>query len=528
MGIGMRSVRTNRPRPSPDTPHHRRSVGGHGGGSHRGVLGDRDRGNCRGGTGNRLRIGCLTTPAALVVVILSASLFPVTTIAAAADVTLTDAVTQALERNYALAAQEHAAAAATWAKRNAIAQLFPSVSIASNYTRLDEETVARANAIGREITMYFPDSTGQLRPFTIEIPQTVFRDGYETSINGQLLLLQPALWNAVSFAGAFQDVAALQLGAARQATAYQTLRAFVELLKARALVDMQGQHLALACESAAQAQRLYEVGRFAEADVLRWRVEEATQRGLLARTTSALKVAALTLENLIGAPPRGTIQPDSLLPDALQREITRYGAMTPSDWEAFLAPPLEELVESNAELHVLDRSVRLAELEHRQSLTAFLPSMTIAGSYGWQNNDTPGLDGENAWSVTAALSLPLFTSLANYSNRQVTKQRLLQTRREVDDAHRAILLNCEVARTAIRSNAEQFRLAETSLASAQRNFEIRKNTFSLGRLTNIEWIDAHVALQGAEQTHTSAYYDLVLAIADYRQSMGRILTLLED
>jgi outer membrane protein TolC len=47
-------------------------------------------------------------------------------------------------------------------------------------------------------------------------------------------------------------------------------------------------------------------------------------------------------------------------------------------------------------------------------------------------------------------------------------------------------------------------------------------------LTNLEWIDAHVALQAAEQAHTSAYHDLVQAIADYYQSMGRVLELLEE
>ncbi len=53
-----------------------------------------------------------------------------------------------------------------------------------------------------------------------------------------------------------------------------------------------------------------------------------------------------------------------------------------------------------------------------------------------------------------------------------------------------------------------------------------KNRFTLGHLSNLEWIDANLTLQNAEQTHTSVYYDLVLAIADYYQVSGQIDVLL--
>jgi outer membrane protein TolC len=439
---------------------------------------------------------------------------------------LPDAVRLALEHNHQLRAAKHAHRAATWAHRQARAQLLPSIRLESSYTRLDDETVSKANAFGREITMYFPDSTGVLQPVTIEIPQTVFRDGYETAVTGQLLLLNPSVWNGASQAGASKDLAGGELQVAQHATAHRTLRAYLELLKLHSLVRVQEEHVAQATRSTAQAERLFEVGRYGEADVLRWRVEEARQQGILEDTRRGLRTATLALENLIGAEPSVAFLPDSTLTDALVREISRFRAMDEADWSAFARRPLEEVTSGNPQLLVLAKAEHLSKLQHRRSLIDFMPSVTVAGSYGWQNNDTPELDGDRTWAVTASVSVPIFDSFANVSGHRRTKHQLLQTRESVRDARRALLLAAESARTAIRTTATQLRLAEVSLASARRGFEIQQNRFALGRLGNLEWIDANLALRSAEQSHASQYYDFVLAIADYYESTGEILTLL--
>jgi outer membrane protein TolC len=443
-------------------------------------------------------------------------------------VSIRDAVGLALEHNHQLTAARQAHRAALWAQRQAKAQLLPSVSLESSYTRLDDETVARANAFGREITMYFPDSTGALQPVTIEIPQTVFRNGYETSIRGQLLLLNPGVWSGVALAGASEDLATEELQSAVQSTAHQTLRAYVELLQLHSLVRLRDQHAEQAGRNAEQAERLFDVGKYSEADVLRWRVEEAQQQELLTETRRALRVATLTMENVIGAVPRGALLPDSMLTGRVTLEFDRFRTMDRTQWEVFLTRSLDDVVAGDPQLGILAATERLSKLEHRRSLTAFMPSLTIAGSYGWQSNDTPELDGDETWAVSAAVSVPLFDSFANVSGYKTTQHRLFQAREAVRDARRGLLLAAEAARTALYSGTVRLRLAETSLASARRGYEIQQNRFALGRLSNLEWIDANLALRTAEQSYASSHYNLVLAIVDYFKATGEILELLEE
>lgn len=450
--------------------------------------------------------------------------------ACAETLSLEAAVARALDRNHELQAIRHSAAAATWELREARGQLLPALSLDSRYTRLDEETVGRANAFGTEMTFFYPDTSSPsgFASQTIEIPQTVFQNGYETTLSAQWPVLNPSVWNGVALAATARDRARDQVRTTHRDVAHQTLRGFIELLKIDSLLRIQAQLLDQARESRAQAERLLTVGRYAEADVLRWRVEEAQQEQGLVRLRSSRRVAALALENLIGDAPTGTLAPDTLLPGALEREIHRFRRMTDTAWSIFEAESLDVIVRGNPQLDVLERSVRLAALQHRQNTCALLPSVTLSGGYGWQQNDTFALDGDRAWSLSAIVSVPLFTGLSNWSAHRATRQRLFAARNDEEAARRGILLAAESARTAIRSQVEQLRLADVSLTSARRNFEIRRTSFELGRLSNLEWIDAHLALRTAEQARSAAHYDLVLAVADYYRAGGRVMALVED
>jgi len=448
--------------------------------------------------------------------------------ATAAPLRLEEAIARAREQNPTLAARRYAADASCWELRQARAQLLPSVSLDSRYTRLDDETVSRANVFGDGMWVWVPDSLNNPVPVWIEIPRSVFRDGYETSISGSVALLNPSAWNAVSFASSSRRLAGADLIDTTEEVVYQTLRGFVDLLKTDSMIRIQERLVEQARGNREQAERLFRVGRYAEADVLRWRVEEVRQQQLLIQQASARRVSALALENLMGDPPRGSTMADTLLPPPLAREIERFRAMGDSDWEVFAGEELDRIISANPRLAWLEESVRAAEIRHRQSLLTFLPNVAMTGSYGWQTNDTIALDGDKAWSVSAIFSMPLFTSLANVSGREASKYQLRQARATRDAGERDILLAAEAARTSIRSFAEQLRLAETSLSSARRSYEIRRNSFDLGRLNNLEWIDALLALRSAEQSRTSAYYDLVLAVADYARARGRIEALIEE
>lgn len=443
-------------------------------------------------------------------------------------ITLPQAIGSALSQNHQLAAAHAGYRASAWAHRQAKAQLLPSISLESSYTRLDDETVARANAFGREITMYFPDSTGTLQPYTIEIPQTVFRDGYQTSLTAQVLLFNPAVLNGVGLAGSARALAAGQMHAAVRSTVHQTVRAYIEVLKMQALHSLQEEHADQASRNLAQAERLAAVGRYGEAEVLRWRVEEAQQRSLLAETARGLRLAALALENLTGATLSGQTRADSALPPALLGSIGHFRALDAEGWQQFELRSPEEIILANPELEVLRATQSLAKREHWQSVASFLPSLSIAVSYGWQNNDTPRLDGDRAWAVTAAVSVPVFTSLSNYSRYQSTRAKLSQTKETLRDARRGLALAAEAARTAIHTAAARLTLAEVARASALRGFQIQQNQFALGRLGNLEWIDANLALRAAEQSYRTSYYDLILAIADYSHATGEILSLVEE
>jgi len=446
--------------------------------------------------------------------------------AEATALTMTGAVKQALSNNHVIAAKQYAQTAAIWAHRQARSQLLPKLSLQSSYTRLDDGTVERANAFGREFTMFIPDGEGGFETLSLSIPQTIFRDGFETQITAEMLLFHPQVWNGMSQASSARNIAAWQEVATIQETVHQTLRSCLDLLKTKSLLEIRQKHLEQARDNTALAERLFDVGRYSEADILQWRVEEMRQQGLLTQGKSDRSILAMNLENLMGANPTGLIELDAELPIKISGQIEYFRELGPTGWEFFLQQPLAQIIADNPNLEILAGSLNMADLEHRRSKYNYVPSISLNGSYGWQHNDSIDLDGDKTWSANVTFSLPLFTSFSNYSELQMTKHKVLQTQQENEEAQRALILSGEVARTAIHSNSELLQLAETSLESSKRNLEIMHSNYTLGRLTNLEWIQANLNVQQAEQVYSSAYFDLAIAITDYFQAQGKIAELI--
>ena len=99
---------------------------------------------------------------------------------------LNKAVTTALEQNRSLLSARHDVSASRWGKLNAITNFLPKVELSGGVTRIDEQTLARANAAVDFIkavagTMGIPPSMlTDLRPFA-------YRDTYTTDMT----IIQP-------------------------------------------------------------------------------------------------------------------------------------------------------------------------------------------------------------------------------------------------------------------------------------------------------------------------------------------------
>ncbi len=436
--------------------------------------------------------------------------------AGAASLSLSEAVKLAASGNLRVAASRHALSATRWEKRKAAAQLLPSISVNSTYTRLDPQTVKRANAFGREMVLWVPDSSGNFRQVRIEIPQTVFENGYQSSLSASWNVFNPMLWSARSIAAAAEGTAAIGLLSERESAMHSAATAFLDLLKAQALSDLQGRQLERARKNLEQARRLFKVGRYAEAEVLRWQVEVLKQRSLLEQQATARTIASLNLEKAIGRPATGTTEADTTLPPRLlefAEKCLEAGGIPEGVRGRQAEPPA---------VRAAAASVELARRQVRQSILGAFPLLSISASYGWQNNDTVWLDGERTWSITAAFTWPVLDGGTTWTSAKAAKERLAEAEARLQQARVEAQAAEEAARRAVASQVQQVLLAREALKSARRNYTTALHRLEVGQLGNIEWLDATLTFSAAEITATTSWYDLLAAIADFYFATGRM------
>jgi outer membrane protein len=151
------------------------------------------------------------------------------------------------------------------------------------------------------------------------------------------------------------------------------------------------------------------------------------------------------------------------------------------------------------------------------------PSLSLAGS-AQMETDEPTFDSAQwrtkIWAVSLGLSIPVFDGLR-------TKGKISQTRAELEQARlysEQILdgIRLEVEQAVSRLN-EARQLVESQVAAveqAQKGFDIANIRYENGVGTQLEVLDAQVALSRARTNYFMSVYQHFMAMAELERAVG--------
>jgi outer membrane protein len=331
------------------------------------------------------------------------------------------------------------------------------------------------------------------------------RSAFEAEVNDEILQVVSQYWNAV---------------------------------QARGALDVQQKSLKLAEASYDRDKRSLELGALPPLDIYRSQSEVAARKVGLIQAGYALTQAEEALRLTIGAD--RDPQFNALEFDLTEKPQTT-GELENIDTETALAQALSQRPELDVVKDSLANdadSIRLAhnQLEPNFSLTGFYQSaglggnqynlntgqLIAAGGFGSSMSQLFGF-GFPGYGATLSLTLPVRnrggqSTLGNalvsrthdlYSGGQIREQ----ITREVHDAVHQL----EEAKDALSAGTASFDLAQKTLTSEQRKYE-------LGAETNFFVLDAQTRLAAAELTLLQTQVSYRLALAAVGHSTGDLLT----
>lgn len=316
-------------------------------------------------------------------------------------------------------------------------------------------------------------------------------------------------------------------------------RAYLEVLRARSLRDVQFSNLDVTRANLELANIREEIGISGRGDVLRWESQLATDRQNFAASDAGL-LGALTEFNRLLNRPQGqsfTVEGEDVEQSIALFNDERFRVFVDNAavWETFMAYTIDTSLRDAPELLSLDQAIAAQErlvLSSRRKY--YVPELALVGSAasnlsrGGAGSNTAGLGlDDESWSLALTANWPLFTSGAlrsrlnqdRYGLRRLESQRLALA--EQIEARTRFAMN----RT--RGSYPALRYSQDAAISAQENLVLVTDAYAQGVVSVTDLIDAQDAALEAELSAADAQYAFLIDVVDILRSTSDFSVLIE-
>lgn len=302
---------------------------------------------------------------------------------------------------------------------------------------------------------------------------------------------------------------------------YSLVGAYYELLNADADVKTAQSAYDVAKSARDMANKKFNAGAVAKADVLKADTTLANRDLELERAKNNREVVKGNLLTKLSFPADQNI------------EIMDMASTFGTDAEI---KSIDELVAiaQRQRPDLLRASANKDAAWHRRN-SAFLrnlPSISASASLGWNDNNFGGLFGPESdrlnGSIGIRASMPLFAGFSNlYGARAATANYERAKESERDTSNNA-MLDVFTAYQNYKTAQKVLKQTKTLLASATESERVTAGMYKVGRATMLDWQTAQSELLDAQRQNNAAKYDLYVKRAAVALAIGDIKVGLEE
>ena len=162
---------------------------------------------------------------------------------------------------------------------------------------------------------------------------------------------------------------------------------------------------------------------------------------------------------------------------------------------------LKSMLENNTALHMRERRIEQAQLDHKMIRSNFMPTLTATAQYGY--NYLSASDGQfetqEQLGVMGGISLkiPLFTGGRNRTASQNAKASLRQEQIRYEESEQQLRTQFDNTWQELLHLENRLRTEKENLDVYERNYDRAKDSFERGIITGVELRSAQLSLQNA-------------------------------
>lgn len=188
---------------------------------------------------------------------------------------------------------------------------------------------------------------------------------------------------------------------------------------------------------------------------------------------------------------------------------------------------LNSMLENNTVLHVRERRIDQAQLEHKMTRSNFMPTLSATAQYGYSNLSASDgqFETQEQLGVMGGISLkiPLFTGGQNRTASQNTKASLRQERIRYEESEQQLRTQFDNTWQELLYLDNRLHTEKQNLSVYERNFDRARDSFERGLITGVELRSAQISLQDARLRLSDTELQMKLAEANLFYLSGGLL-----
>jgi outer membrane protein len=414
--------------------------------------------------------------------------------------TLSDAITTAIQNNRQLAISRLAIDNADAQVKEAYSSTLPSVTLNGRYTRNIQRQV---------FYLSLPGGDGTVHSIPIGSDNAI-----ATDVTVNQIVYNSAAFSAPNTAQSYARISRQQLRSDAAQTVVDVKRAYFTALFAREALRVNETLLWNAEENMKNAQALYKAGLRAEFDALRAEVQVANQRPAVVQARDNYLAAMDNLKLLLGNAQGREI--------ALVEDLVRPASTSPATVEPSVAEAQTILDTYNAQLQTLKLTADVNEqlIDIRKS--DFLPTVSVFGTYQLQAQPDDGqtLSFQPSSFVGLNLSFNIFNGFKTRSQVQEARVQFEQSKLRIAQVEDALKTQLGIVLRRIDYARQRIATGDATINQAQRAYTIATTSYKAGTGTQLQINDADLALAQSKLNQLNAVYDYDVALAELESLLG--------
>ncbi len=299
------------------------------------------------------------------------------------------------------------------------------------------------------------------------------------------------------------DAADLGVVKAEQQTKLDATTGYFSILQTRNLVQVNQETVDNMVSHLKNVQAQYNAGTVAQGDVLQSQVELANAQQNLTKAQNANAVAEASFNNTVG--------------QALDTKSAYQDEFTYDPYAMTLDDSIKLALKNRPEIGQSQDSIAAAKAGVTIADSGRLPTVDITGGTGRVGSDFPG---NNNWSVGVTANWNLFDS--GLTKAQIEQAKAAVSEAAIQDKQVRDGIELEVRTDYLSMKEAEQRIQTSSVAVNQGadSLKIAEAKYAAGVGTNIDVIDAQLALTQAKTNATQALYDFNVDKAQLIKAVG--------